>query len=274
MPPSRTRDSNAKDKHSAEGKRERYRKKSNPDEPGVQKLKSSLRQTRRLLAKDDLAPDVRIQTERRLKSLEADLAKAEIRRKERSMAVRYHKLFRLTDVTELPDKRKVTRKIDQTKRALEAPELEKKERKKLQRALLGHRVDLNYILNYPKLAKYVSLYPSTTTGDADTTETDRLREERRAAVRQAMERGEMDAEPEMMKKAASGTDEEQDDKQEGSDEESEEEPAPVKPTSKSHRSTKPRNDEPKPREKKSKSRPTSAPAQQIVNVQDDDFFDI
>ncbi|KAG9079204.1 18S rRNA maturation protein [Ceratobasidium sp. UAMH 11750] len=91
MPPSRSRDNTAKDKHNVDERRQKHHKKVNPDEPGVQKLKSSLRQTRRLLAKDDLAPDVRIQTERRLKSLEADLAKAETRRKERSMAVRYHK---------------------------------------------------------------------------------------------------------------------------------------------------------------------------------------
>ncbi|KAG9081877.1 18S rRNA maturation protein [Ceratobasidium sp. 370] len=266
MPPSGNRDSSTEDRHNADGKRQKYHKKPNPDEPGVQKLKSSLRQTRRLLAKDDLAPDVRIQTERRLKSLEADLAKAETRRKERSMAVRYHKI-------KFFDKRKVIRKINQTKRALEAPELEKKERKRLQKALLGHRVDLNYILNYPKLAKYISLYPSTAPDDADTTETDRLREERRAAVRQAMKQGEMDAEPEIGKKPVGEADEEEGDEQEDSSEESEDEPVPVKSNPKPHRSTKPRHDQPKPREKKYNSGHTSVAAQKPVNVQDDDFFD-
>ncbi|KAG8685587.1 hypothetical protein FRC08_013036, partial [Ceratobasidium sp. 394] len=51
MPPSRSRDNTAKDNHSVDERRQRYHKKANPDEPGVQKLKSSLRQTRRLLAK-------------------------------------------------------------------------------------------------------------------------------------------------------------------------------------------------------------------------------
>ena len=60
--------------------------------PGVQKIKAALRQTRRLLAKDTLAADVRVATERRLKSLEADLAKAEQARLERTMATRYHKV--------------------------------------------------------------------------------------------------------------------------------------------------------------------------------------
>ncbi|KAG9091657.1 hypothetical protein FS749_016366 [Ceratobasidium sp. UAMH 11750] len=85
----------------------------------------------------------------------------------------------------------------------------------------------------------------------------------------------MDAEPETRKPAADGADEEEeDDEPAGPDEESEEEPAPVKPTPKLHHSAKPKHGESKPGEKKSKSKPTSVPAQQIVHVQDDDFFDI
>jgi hypothetical protein len=60
--------------------------------PGVQKIKSSLRQTRRLLAKESLAADVRVETERRLKALETDLARAETARKERTYAMKYHKV--------------------------------------------------------------------------------------------------------------------------------------------------------------------------------------
>lgn len=41
---------------------------------------------------DKLAADVRVETERRLKSLEADLETSERRRKERSLAMRYHKV--------------------------------------------------------------------------------------------------------------------------------------------------------------------------------------
>lgn len=40
---------------------------------------------------DKLAADVRVETERRLKALEADIAQAESAKKERSMSVRYHK---------------------------------------------------------------------------------------------------------------------------------------------------------------------------------------
>jgi hypothetical protein len=61
-------------------------------QPGVQKLKSALRQTRRLLAKEGLAADARVVAERKLKAQEADLAKALLSRTERTMAVRYHKV--------------------------------------------------------------------------------------------------------------------------------------------------------------------------------------
>ena len=60
--------------------------------PGVQKLKAALRQTKRLLARDNLAADVRVETERRSKALEADLARAEHSRKERQYATKYHKV--------------------------------------------------------------------------------------------------------------------------------------------------------------------------------------
>ncbi|CAE6474422.1 unnamed protein product [Rhizoctonia solani] len=275
MPPLRRRDNKSRNgKHPSDTKNRKYKKKLNPDEPGVQKVKSALRQTRRLLAKENLAADIRIASERRLKSLEADLAKAEIRKKERTMAVRYHKI-------KFFDKRKVARKIGQLKRALEAPELDKKERKKLQKELLSHRVDLNYILNYPKLDKYIALYPSSESSDE---QTDKLREERRLLVRQAMESGEMDAEPEMQSginrdqepdggESAELRESEDDDETE----EEEEVPKPSKVAPKRHhvsastalKSEKPTG--PKSGEKPKKSKAVAQ--QQLTSVKDDDFFD-
>lgn len=135
--------------------------------PGVQKLKASLRQTRRLLAKvsldslyasklilsqDNLAANVRVGTERRLKSLQADLEHAETANKERAVAIRYHKVkffgefctppSQLSTYKQPLERQKVLRKIQQTKRELEKspakPDLESR--------LLELRVDLNYIL--------------------------------------------------------------------------------------------------------------------------------
>ncbi|KAF7294046.1 hypothetical protein MKEN_01451000 [Mycena kentingensis (nom. inval.)] len=153
--------------------------------PGVSKIKASLRQTRRLLAKDHLAADVRAETERRLKALEAELVVAERGKKERTLAVRYHgvKFF---------ERQKVIRKINQTKKQIDdgASGLEK--------TLKSLRVDLNYILHYPKTKKYISLYPpELRNGEAQTLVVDEGREEVRTWVRAQMKAGVLSAEPEL-----------------------------------------------------------------------------
>ncbi|KAF9647727.1 hypothetical protein BDM02DRAFT_3097669 [Thelephora ganbajun] len=152
--------------------------------PGVSKLKAQLRQTRRLLAKDNLAADARVETERRLKSLQKDLEKTEIANKERVLAVRYHKV-------KFFDRQKLLRKINQVKKQTPVDEDQ----------LFALRVDLNYVLHYPKLRKYVALFPSTTDGEsrrenAGKTEADAAREEVRALIRGQMEKGEISRTPE------------------------------------------------------------------------------
>ncbi|KAH8110443.1 hypothetical protein DFH11DRAFT_1621532 [Phellopilus nigrolimitatus] len=114
------------------------------DLPGVQKLKSALRQTRRLLEKDTLAADVRVETERRLRALEADLETAVRNRKERTLATKYHKV-------KFFERKKVSRKIKQVKKELAAAEADssassKKAPTQLEHALFELRVDLHYIL--------------------------------------------------------------------------------------------------------------------------------
>ncbi|KAG2362420.1 hypothetical protein BDR07DRAFT_1357590 [Suillus spraguei] len=158
--------------------------------PGVQKIKSSLRQTRRLLAKENLAADVRVETERRLKALEADLARAETARKERTYAMKYHKV-------KFFERQKLVRRIKQVKRDLTSAH--GKEREKLEGELDSLRVDLNYILHYPRTKKYISLFPperrhidtiSTTSDDND------QRITVRALIRDQMRRGEISEQPE------------------------------------------------------------------------------
>lgn len=158
--------------------------------PGVQKIKSSLRQTRRLLAKESLAADVRVETERRLKALEADLARAETARKERTYAMKYHKV-------KFFERQKLVRRIKQVKRDLTSAQ--GKEQTKLEGELESLRVDLNYILHYPKTRKYISLFPperrqidtvSTTSDDND------QRISVRALIQDQMQRGEISRQPE------------------------------------------------------------------------------
>jgi hypothetical protein len=160
--------------------------------PGVQKIKSSLRQTRRLLAKENLAADVRVETERRLKALEADLARAETARKERTYAMKYHKV-------KFFERQKVVRRIKQVKRDLTSAQGKGKERDKLEGELEGLRVDLNYILHYPRTRKYISLFPpekrqidtvSTTSDDNN------QRITVRDLIRDQMQRGDISKQPE------------------------------------------------------------------------------
>lgn len=142
--------------------------------------------------------------------------------------------------------------------------------------------------HYPKLDKYISLYPSTEAADPDNAaETDRLRTERRQLVREAMEKGEMDAEPEMRRTSGDAAAEEDD---EGSDvpvdsgaqesDEEEEEPTPTKTKASSKRKRlsldekQPKSEETnKAEKKKSKQKPVSTHQQQLVDVKEDDFFD-
>ncbi|KAJ7286887.1 hypothetical protein C8J57DRAFT_1282265 [Mycena rebaudengoi] len=136
--------------------------------------------------KDSLAADVRVETERRLKALEADLEHAQLSKKERALAVRYHK-------AKFFERQKVTRKISQTKKKIAAGDTPQ-----LQSALHELRVDLNYILHYPKTKKYISLFPpELRKGEEAEPSVDAGREEVRDWVRAQMESGELSTEPEL-----------------------------------------------------------------------------
>ncbi|KAF5365926.1 hypothetical protein D9758_006685 [Tetrapyrgos nigripes] len=170
--------------------------------PGVQKIKSTLRQTRRLLAKDNLAPDARITAERKLKSLEEDLAKAELSRKEKKIATRYHKI-------KFFERQKVVRKIKQLKKNIS--EADKSDRKKLESELFEQRVNLNFILHYPKTKKYISLFPPDVRHKDDTphsepisktSSTDREREDIRNWIRERMTKGDLPLEAETEKESS------------------------------------------------------------------------
>jgi len=102
---------------------------------------------------------VRVETERRLKALELELQQAELAKKERGFAQRYHKIkffgvflqriFRKVLML-FPERQKVTRKLKQVKRGLES-EGNAASEKKLSSERDDLRVDLNYILVCPFL---------------------------------------------------------------------------------------------------------------------------
>ncbi|KAI6007770.1 hypothetical protein F5J12DRAFT_905595 [Pisolithus orientalis] len=181
MAPSRAKQA-SKDTSDLGGKSKKKRRTEPEDAlPGVQKIKSSLRQAKRLLSKESLAANVRVETERRVRALEADLVNAQNARKLRAMASRYHKV-------KFFERQKVTRKIKQVKRNLATTEGEEKARLELD-------------THYPPIKKYISLFPPevrkpnaslTTVTFEDDDERSRIRK----LIRSQMERGELSLEPE------------------------------------------------------------------------------
>ncbi|WFD28555.1 18S rRNA maturation protein [Malassezia nana] len=189
---------------------------------GANKIKSLLRQTKRLLSKESLAPGVRIEAERKYKALEHELEVRTQSNKERTMAARYHKV-------KFFERQKLVRRIRQCKRALASNERAKPWRTKL----FESRVMLNYVLHFPAHQRYVALFADRERKDPvapDAQASDRAQvqaAEFLASVRKSMKRGEMSAEPEMeleQRQAAKAKEEEEEggQKEEDVDDEDEE----------------------------------------------------
>jgi len=221
MAPIRSQQEDASTSNQGRIKSRKHHRKKPEDAPlGVSKIKSALRQTRRLLAKEGLTADIRVETERKLKALETDLVAAEKANKERALATRYHKV-------KFFDRQKLLRKIKQTKSRLEEDGVSSKARRARVAELFELRVDLNYVLvrltcriltivfsalpqNYPSMEKYISLFPPVapqTEGAATpihsvgtSNATDEKREALREWVRVQMRAGEMADEPETLER--------------------------------------------------------------------------
>lgn len=107
-----------------------------------------------LLQRDNLPADVRIEKERALKALRADLKNTMFRLKTQKRAKKYH-------MVRFFERKKALRKLKQATKAFEeATEAGvKKDIKKARRALQHCQVDVAYVFMYPKSEKYISLYP-------------------------------------------------------------------------------------------------------------------
>ncbi|PWN90131.1 hypothetical protein FA10DRAFT_105703 [Acaromyces ingoldii] len=125
---------------------------------GVNQLKAALRQTKRLLARDNVEPGKRQEAERRLIAIEQDIEAKQTQSVERNNAKRYHKI-------RFFERQKLVRRIKKLKKSLAEDGEEENEtrEKELQEA----RVLLNYVLHYPMSHKYVALFPSTATSSTD-----------------------------------------------------------------------------------------------------------
>ncbi len=187
--------------------------------PGASKIKASIRQTKRLLAKPNLAPGTKIEAERRLKSLESDLELASRKQVEKSRASRYHRV-------KFVERQKLVRRIARCKRTLAKLEsgeeaegdsdsdsdgedqarvkdaTSKMSKDELEQMLGELRELLQYVVQYPADLRYVALFPNAEEGPSppDAKEKDKSRQkayEHLVRVKSAMKEGKLSTEIEV-----------------------------------------------------------------------------
>jgi hypothetical protein len=117
-------------------------------------IKSTIRSLRRLLERDGLPADIRVEKERALQTAENELAATERAKVRSDMIARYHK-------PRFFERQKAERRLKQARKKLRAFEGEDEgERERLGRDVDCYEVDLNYALFFPLDEHYVSLYPT------------------------------------------------------------------------------------------------------------------
>lgn len=150
----------------------------------VNKLKSMIRQTKRLLAKESIEPGTRIEAERRLRAMELELEESMQSNKERHFATRYHKV-------KFFERQKLMRRLRQLRREPES--------RQVRAQLFEHRVFLNYVLHFPADRRYVSLFAGNKEPVAPSADAPDRAHQKAAEffkhVRKSMKRGTMAAEP-------------------------------------------------------------------------------
>lgn len=163
---------------------------------GSSGIKKKLRDIKRLLSRDNLPADVKIANERALKTLTLELNRVQNDQRVKLNAQRYHKVRffekkkavrfykkSLKTVNELESELQISEKsvtkienadvdanADAENQSSETNVRSVKELKKLlkkEKRILEHcKIDLGYILNFPKGEKYISLYAKTETSNS------------------------------------------------------------------------------------------------------------
>lgn len=124
----------------------------------VNELKSTVRNLRRLLDRnDDLPANVRVEKERALQTAERDLGEAEKAKKRSDMIGKYHKI-------RFFERQKAERRLKKARREVketgEMGEGGSGELVQLKAKAEGAEVDLNYTMYFPLEKEYVSLWPA------------------------------------------------------------------------------------------------------------------
>lgn len=128
---------------------------------GVNKLKKRIRDIERLLKKKkDILPDtVIVEKERTLEALRMELETAELRSKAKKNASKY-RMIRFFE------RKKSLRKYKQVAKQLKEDPDNEDLKKKLEKC----KIDVCYVVNFPKTEKYIALYPTSSSSSDDTTE--------------------------------------------------------------------------------------------------------
>lgn len=121
---------------------------------GSGKIKKKIRDIERLLKRDTIPANIRIDNERALKALHVELENAQHNLKTRENAKKYH-------MVRFFERKKATRRLKHAHSSLQQAELESPDDCKLARERVRQcEIDLAYILLFPKSDKYISLYPA------------------------------------------------------------------------------------------------------------------
>ncbi|WBW73541.1 rRNA processing protein Efg1 [Schizosaccharomyces osmophilus] len=128
--------------------------------PGLAIVKKKIRDNERLLKKENLPANVRVEHERALAALQDQLQGVQLEHKKMKYYERYKKI-------RFFERKKAERHIKQLEKRLEDPSVDISEKGKMKEQLHKYKIDLLYIKGFPPLVKYVSLYAE---GTADSTE--------------------------------------------------------------------------------------------------------
>ncbi|GMM55109.1 Efg1 protein [Maudiozyma humilis] len=122
---------------------------------GTNKIKKRIRDIERLLLKKkDILPDtVLLEKERTLDALRLELENSEMNQKAKKYASKYH-------MVRFFERKKALKKYNQLLKKIETTKDD--EREDFNKRLHERKVDVCYVVNFPKTEKYVSLYPTTT----------------------------------------------------------------------------------------------------------------
>lgn len=125
---------------------------------GSSGIKKKIRDISRVLNRDNLSADVKIANERALKTLKIELEKVQDDLRTKKIAQRYHKVRFFEKKKAIRFYKQSEKNIKELEESEEDDKEIKKKLKKEKRVFEHCKIDLAYVLNFPKNEKYISLY--------------------------------------------------------------------------------------------------------------------